>query len=161
MAIDCDVAIIGAGHKGLVCAAYLAKAGMKVKVFERRSIVGGAAVTEEFYPGFRNSICSYTVSLLNKKVVDDLNLYAHGLQLIERPLSNFLPLEGGGYLKAHANPQKMKAEVARHCKQDAEQLVDYASLTFLSPLFLKLRPTLEVGYLTCGDFGNLGDGFKP
>jgi phytoene dehydrogenase-like protein len=125
VATDCDVAIIGAGHNGLVCAAYLAKAGMKVKVFERRSIVGGAAVTEEFYPGFRNSICSYTVSLLNKKVVDDLNLYAHGLQLIERPLSNFLPLEGGGYLKAHANPQKMKAEVARHCKQDAEQLVDY------------------------------------
>ena len=82
MAIDCDVAIIGAGHNGLVCAAYLAKAGMKVKVFERLSVVGGAAVTEEFYPGFRNSICSYTVSLLNKKVVDDLNLYAHGLQLI-------------------------------------------------------------------------------
>ncbi|MFB0992799.1 MAG: NAD(P)-binding protein, partial [Rhodospirillales bacterium] len=102
-----------AGHNGLVCATYLAKAGLKVKVFERRGVVGGAAVTEEFSPGFRNSICAYTVSLLNKKVVDDLDLYAHGLQLIERPLSNFLPTDDGGYLKAHANADKMKAEVAR------------------------------------------------
>ncbi len=125
MANDCDVAVIGAGHNGLVCATYLAKAGLKVKVFERRGVVGGAAVTEEFSPGFRNSICAYTVSLLNKKVVDDLDLYAHGLQLIERPLSNFLPTDDGGYLKAHANADKMKAEVARHSAHDAEHLADY------------------------------------
>jgi phytoene dehydrogenase-like protein len=67
-----DAIIIGGGHNGLVCAAYLGMAGLKVKVLERRAVVGGAAVTEEFYPGFRNSIAAYTVSLLNPKVIRDL-----------------------------------------------------------------------------------------
>ena len=75
-----DAVIIGGGHNGLVCAAYLAAAGLKVTVLERRGVVGGAAVTEEFFPGFRNSVASYTVSLLNPKVIDDLELQAHGLQ---------------------------------------------------------------------------------
>lgn len=127
MAIDCDVAVIGAGHNGLVCAAYLAKAGLKVHVFERRSVVGGAAVTEEFHPGFRNSVCSYAVSLLNKKVVDDLDLFGHGLKLVERPLSNFLPLNKTDYLKAFSDFGKMRAEVARHSHHDAERLEDYES----------------------------------
>ena len=72
MADNCDIAIIGAGHNGLVCAFYLASAGYKVKVFEQRPVVGGAAVTEEFHPGFRNSVASYTVSLLNPKIIRDL-----------------------------------------------------------------------------------------
>ena len=80
----CDVAIIGAGHNGLVCAAYLAKAGLDVRVYERRGIVGGAAVTEEFAPGFRNSTASYTVSLLAPQVIADLELHRHGLRIIER-----------------------------------------------------------------------------
>ena len=79
-----DVLIIGGGHNGLVCAADRAAAGLKVRVLERRHIVGGAAVTEEFHPGFRNSLASYTVSLLNPKVIRDLRLAEHGLRVVER-----------------------------------------------------------------------------
>src|SRR5215471_12646478 len=86
-----DVVVIGGGHNGLVCAAYLAGAGASVCVVERRSVVGGAAVTEEFHPGFRNSTASYTVSLLDPQIVRDLRLREHGLTIIERPLANFLP----------------------------------------------------------------------
>src|SRR5580765_6655926 len=95
---DCDAVIIGAGHNGLVCAAYLAAAGLKVIVLERRSVVGGAAVTEEFHKGFRNSVASYTVSLLNPKIVRDLELARHGLSIVERKVSNFLPTADGRYL---------------------------------------------------------------
>ena len=94
----CDALIIGGGHNGLVCAAYLAAAGLKVTVLERRGVVGGAAVTEEFYPGFRNSVAAYTVSLLNPKVIHDLELPAHGLRVVERRAANFLPTADGGYL---------------------------------------------------------------
>ncbi|MGB9108648.1 MAG: FAD-dependent oxidoreductase, partial [Telluria sp.] len=105
-----DVLLIGVGHNGLVCAFYLARAGLKVTVLEQRAVVGGAAVTEEFHPGFRNSVASYTVSLLNPKVIRDLDLPAHGLRVVERPLSNFLPLDDGGYLKLGAG--KTASEVA-------------------------------------------------
>jgi hypothetical protein len=88
-------AILVGGHNGLVCAFYLARAGLKVTVLEQRAVVGGAAVTEEFHPGFRNSVASYTVSLLNPKVIRDMDLAAHGLRVVERPLSNFLPLDDG------------------------------------------------------------------
>src|ERR1700748_2468736 len=87
-----DVVIIGAGHNGLVCAFYLARAGMKVLVLERRDIVGGAAITQEFHPRFRNSMASYSVSLLNPKVIADMGLHAQGLRIVERSTSNFLPL---------------------------------------------------------------------
>ena len=90
-----DVAIIGAGHNGLTCACYLARSGLKVGVFESRGIAGGAAVTEEFHPGFRNSTASYTVSLLHQQVIRDLRLKDHGLRIIERPMQNFLPLAEG------------------------------------------------------------------
>ncbi|HSU63760.1 MAG TPA: FAD-dependent oxidoreductase, partial [Burkholderiales bacterium] len=93
-----DAVVVGAGHNGLVCACYLAKAGLKVKVLERRGVVGGAAVTEEFHPGFRNSVAAYTVSLLQARVIRDLRLADHGLRIVERPLSNFLPL-ADNYLK--------------------------------------------------------------
>src|SRR5476649_1939704 len=83
-----DAVIIGGGHNGLVCAAYLASGGLKVTVLERRSVVGGAAVTEEFHPGFRNSVAAYTVSLLNPKVIRDLDLGRHGLRIVERAVAN-------------------------------------------------------------------------
>src|SRR6201995_1213717 len=95
---ETDVLIIGAGHNGLTCAAYLAAAGLKVRVGERRKVVGGAAVTEEFAPGFRNSVAAYTVSLLNPKIISDLKLGQHGLRIVERRVQNFLPAPDGSYL---------------------------------------------------------------
>jgi len=143
-----DVVIIGGGHNGLVCAFYLAAAGLTVTVLERRSIVGGAAVTEEFHPGFRNSTCSYTVSLLNPKVIRDLDLANHGLRIVERKLSNFLPLPDGRYLKVGAG--KTKDEVAKFSPHDAERLADYdASLSraadFLRTLILRTPPNIVEG----------------
>jgi phytoene dehydrogenase-like protein len=117
---DCDVAIVGAGHNGLVCAAYLAAAGLKVRVFERRGVVGGAAVTEEFAPGFRNSVAAYTVSLLSPKVIHDLDLHAHGLKIVERRALNFLPLPDGRHLLA--GPGRTKDAVARFSAKDAAAL---------------------------------------
>ena len=92
---ETDVVIIGAGHNGLTCAAYLARAGLKVKVLERRDVVGGACFTQEFHPGFRNSVAAYTVSLLNPKVIADLDLATHGLRIVPRRAQNFLPAPDG------------------------------------------------------------------
>src|ERR1700682_6584830 len=86
-----DALIIGGGHNGLVCAAYLAAAGLKVTVLERRAVVGGAAVTEEFHPEFRNSVAAYTVSLLNPKIIRDLDLAGHGLRLPGGGWAHFPP----------------------------------------------------------------------
>jgi phytoene dehydrogenase-like protein len=119
-----DVIVIGGGHNGLVCAFYLARAGLKVTVLEQRQVVGGAAVTEEFHPGFRNSVAAYTVSLLNPKIIHDLELAVHGLRIVERPLSNFLPLDEGRYLKLGAG--KTAAEVAKFSPRDAGRLEEYA-----------------------------------
>ena len=95
---DYDALIVGAGHNGLTCAAYLAMRGLRVKVVDRRRVIGGAAVTEEFHPGFRNSVAAYTVSLLNPKVIADLGLHHHGLRIVERRAQNFLPAPDGRYL---------------------------------------------------------------
>ncbi|MDN0076242.1 NAD(P)/FAD-dependent oxidoreductase [Crenobacter sp. SG2303] len=143
-----DVIIVGGGHNGLVCAHYLARAGLKVTVLERRGVVGGAAVTEEFHPGFRNSVASYTVSLLNPKVIHDMELAKHGLRIVERPLSNFLPLDDGQYLKVGAG--KTANEVAKFSKRDAERLDAYAqhldvAADLLRELVLETPPNLVQG----------------
>ena len=122
--MNADVIVVGAGHNGLVCACYLAKGGLKVKVLERRRTVGGAAVTEEFHPGFRNSVAAYTVSLLQAKVIRDLRLAEHGLRIVERPLANFLPVDGG-YLKVGGGMEATRKEVAKFSAPDAERLPDY------------------------------------
>jgi len=120
-----DAVIIGGGHNGLTCAFYLAKTGLKVRVLERREVVGGAAVTEEFHPGFRNSVASYTVSLLNPKVIADMKLAERGLRIIERPISNFLPQEDGGYLKLGGGLERTQEEFRKFSAKDAEALPDY------------------------------------
>src|SRR5438309_3999819 len=120
-----DAVIIGGGHNGLVCAAYLAMAGRKVVVLERRGVVGGAAVTEEFHPGFRNSVAAYTVSLLNSKVIADLELAEHGLRIVERKIANFLPLDDGRYLKVGGG--RTHDEVAKFSARDAGLLDEYAA----------------------------------
>jgi len=114
-----DVLIIGAGHNGLACAFYLARAGMKVTMLERRHVAGGAAVTEEFAPGFRNSTASYTVSLLNPVVVADMDLARHGLKVVLRKIDNFLPTLGPDYLLA-GRGGLTRREIARHSLKDAE-----------------------------------------
>ncbi len=120
-----DALIIGGGHNGLTCACYLAAAGLKVRVLERRSVLGGAAVTETFHPGFRNSALSYTVSLLNPVVIRDLRLAEHGLRVLERPLANFLPLSDAAFLKVGGGLAATQAEVAKFSPRDAARLPEY------------------------------------
>ncbi|MFL6776495.1 MAG: phytoene desaturase family protein, partial [Sphingomicrobium sp.] len=112
-----DAVIIGAGHNGLTCAYYLAKKGFKVAVLEAGNTVGGAAVTDEFLPGFRNSAASYTVSLLQPKVIRDMELERHGLKVVLRKTDNFLPGDGD-YLLAGRGGLTRK-EIGRHDKADA------------------------------------------
>src|SRR6056297_2522073 len=121
-----DVIIIGGGHNGLVCAAYLAGRGLQVTVLERRAVLGGAAVTETFHPGFRNSSCSYTVSLLNPRIIAELRLAEHGLRIVERPLANFLPLADGTAFRCGG--PGTAAEVARFSPRDAERLPKWIAM---------------------------------
>ena len=145
-----DVLVIGGGHNGLVCAAYLAGAGLKVRVLERRPIVGGAAVTEEFHPGFRNSVASYTVSLLNPRVIADLRLAEHGLRVVERPFANFLPLPGGRAFRLGG--EHTQAEVAKWSARDARRLPEYFAMlervvAVLRELMLLTPPNVSGGFV--------------
>src|SRR6266567_2717345 len=160
-----DAIIIGGGHNGLVCAAYLGMAGLKVKVLERRALVGGAAVTQEFHPGFRNSVAAYTVSLLNPKVIADLRLHDHGLEIVERRAQNFVPSPDGHYLLA-ADGQTER-HIAKFSAGDAERYgpfnrdIDVAA-NVLRELVLQAPPNLPAGstvgsireLIRAGVFGN-------
>src|ERR1700744_1249733 len=117
---ETDVLIIGAGHNGLTCAAYLAMAGLRVTVVDRRKVEGGAAVTEEFCPGFRNSVAAYTVSLLNPQVAADLKLAEHGLRVAERKAQNFLPAPDGSFLLTGEG--RTRESVAKLSARDAEAI---------------------------------------
>ena len=158
-----DVVVIGGGHNGLVAAAYLAAAGLKVTVLERRAQVGGAAATEEFHPGFRNSVAAYAVSLLSPTIIRDLDLHRHGLKLVERPLSNFLPLPDGRHLKVA--PGRTRAEVAKFSARDAERLDAYEArlerLTdVLRTLALETPPNLATGQGLAAGLASLLDTAK-
>src|SRR6187402_1317116 len=124
-----DAVVVGAGHNGLTCAAYLAAAGMSVCVVERRAVVGGAAVTEAFHPGFRNSTASYTVSLLHERIIEEMGLKSrYGLRILERPISNFVPFDDGRYLKLGGSLARSQAEIARFSSSDAERLPAYYAM---------------------------------
>ena len=150
MAEHSDVVIVGAGHNGLACAFYLARAGLKVTVLERRGVVGGAAVTEEFHPGFRNSVASYTVSLLQPKIIADLDLHGHGLRIVHRKLANFLPTADGRYLvtgEGHTH-----SELAKFSTRDADRLDAYharmgAVSDLIRALMLQTPPNVTEGGL--------------
>jgi phytoene dehydrogenase-like protein len=122
-----DAILIGGGHNGLVAAAYLARAGRKTLVLERRPVVGGAAVTEEVFPGFKFSVFSYVVSLLRPEIIRDLDLPRHGLQIL--PLeSTITPLDNGDYLGSWADPDEARRELRRHSPHDADAMVLFGRL---------------------------------
>ncbi|MGH9476075.1 MAG: phytoene desaturase family protein [Terriglobales bacterium] len=148
--VNCDAVIVGGGHNGLVCAAYLAAAGLKVVVLERRHVAGGAVVTEQFHPGFRNSGAAYTVSLLNPKIIRELELGKFGLRILERRVSNFLPTADGRYLLVGEG--RTQSEVAKFSASDAARLEAYNAhlevfAGLLRSLALETPPNLGAGGL--------------
>lgn len=139
-----DVIVIGGGHNGLTNAAYLARAGKKVLVLERRHVLGGAAVTEEVFPGFKFSVCSYVVSLLRPEIIRDLDLPRHGLEIL--PLDGtFTPMPNGDYLWRVNDHGKTRREIARHSKLDAEAYEEFgkamqAMCRFVKPILGMVPP---------------------
>ena len=142
-----DAIIIGGGHNGLTCGYYLAKKGLKVAILEAADKVGGAAVTDEFHPGFRNSAASYTVSLLQPKVINDLELERHGLKVVLRKIDNFLPGPNNSYLLS-GRDGLTRSELARHVASDGAAYDRYnAALSTVVPLIKKwiLKAPPEAG----------------
>src|SRR5437773_5587798 len=135
-----DAIVIGGGHNGLVCAAYLAKGGLRTLVVERRHILGGAAVTEEVFPGFRFSVASYVVSLLRPEIVRELELPRHGLAIL--PLDGtFTPLDGDFLWRVNDHGRTLR-ELRRWSLTDAEAYEDYSRLMVHMARFIK--PILSV-----------------
>ncbi|MCS6978446.1 MAG: NAD(P)/FAD-dependent oxidoreductase, partial [Gemmatales bacterium] len=137
--------LVGAGHNGLVAAAYLAKAGWRVLVLERRHVVGGACVTEELWPGFKVSSASYVNSLFRPEIIRDLDLKRHGLEMLPRNPSSFTPLPDGRYLLLGPEAALNRQEIAKFSSRDAEAFPRYEAMleraaAFLEPLLLRTPP---------------------
>ena len=162
-----DVIVVGGGHNGLTAACYLGAAGRKVMILERRHVVGGAAVTEEFHPGYRTSVCSYVASLLHPTVVGDLDLERHGLVLY--PVSSsFSPRPDGHYLLLTGDDEHDRREIGKFSNRDWEGKQKFESLVddiadFVKPLMLKPPPVFAGGALGIAEFlsaGRLGMKFR-
>ena len=148
-----DAIVVGGGHNGLVCAFYLARSGLKTCILERAPTIGGAAITEEFHPGFFNSVASYTVSLLQPKIIADMNLHGHGLKIVLRKIDNYLPLEQD-YMLAGRNGLTQK-EIARFSEKDAANFPRYE--TALNNIVNCIRQLLLVAPPNAG--GGIADLF--
>ena len=136
-----DAIVIGGGHNGLVNAAYLAKAGKKVLVLERRHVLGGAAVTEEIVPGFLFSVCSYVVSLLRPEIIRELDLPRHGLEIL--PLDGtFTPMPNGDYLWRMNDHARTQREIRRHSRVDAEAYDEFSKT--MTPMCRFVKPILNM-----------------
>jgi phytoene dehydrogenase-like protein len=156
---DLDAVLIGAGHNGLTCAAYLGMAGLRVLVLERRGIIGGACITEEFHPRFRASTAAYTVGLLQPKIIRDLKLHEHGMRIVERRAQNFLPLPDGRYLLTGEG--RTEREIAKFSVRDADRYRTYQAeisrvADVLRSLVLNPPPNLVLGFpQAVREFGKL------
>jgi phytoene dehydrogenase-like protein len=136
-----DAIVIGGGHNGLVNAAYLAKAGKKVIVLERRHVLGGAAVTEEIFQGFLFSECSYVVSLLRPEIIRELDLPRHGLEIL--PLDGtFSPMPSGDYLWRVNDHAKSIRDIRRHSRLDAEAYDEFSKM--MTPMCRFVKPMLSM-----------------
>src|SRR5712691_11669812 len=136
-----DAIVIGGGHNGLVNAAYLAKAGKKVLVLERRHVLGGAACTEEVFPGFMFSVCSYVVSLLRPEIIRDLDLPRHGLEIL--PLDGtFTPMPNGDHLWRVNDHAKSIRDIRRHSRVDAEAYDEFSKM--MTPMCRFVKPILNM-----------------
>jgi phytoene dehydrogenase-like protein len=140
-----DIIIVGAGHNGLVTAAYLARAGMRVLVLERRDVLGGACVTEEVWPGYKVSTASYVNSLLRPEIIRDLQLKRHGFELLPRNPSSFTPFPDGRYLLMGRDQELTRREISKFSARDAEALPSYESMLervakFIEPTLLETPP---------------------
>ena len=133
---QCDAIIVGGGHNGLICAAYLARAGRKVLVLERRHVLGGAAVSEELYPGFTFSVASYVVSLFRPHIIRQLELAKHGYEIIPIDCS-FLPLPNGDSLARWGDANRNRCEIQRFSRKDADVYPEFTRVMTLMGQFVK------------------------
>ena len=156
-----DAIVIGGGHNGLTTAAYLARAGRKVLVLEKRYLVGGAAVSEEIYPGYIYTVCSYVVSLLRPEVIQELELHKHGLHLLPTD-SGFYPMENGDYLASYPDHARSLEEIRRHSSRDADVYDEFNNMMYelayaVKPIIGYVPPNLSnpglTGLRTLGLFG--------
>src|SRR5216110_4000425 len=160
-----DVVVIGGGHNGLVNAAYLARGGKKVLVCERRHVLGGAAVTEEVFPGFKFSVASYVVSLLRPEIIRELDLPKHGMEIL--PLDGtFTPMPNGDYLWRVNDHAKTRREIARHSRLDAEAYDEYGKAMvemgrFVKPILGMTPPDpMSLGFAAMKNLFSLGQRFR-
>ena len=158
MADRYDAVIVGAGHNGLVTAGYLAGAGLSVLVLERREVVGGSCVTEELFPGFRVSSCSYICHLLQRKVVDDLELSDHGLRIHTVDPYRFQPFPDGRYMLTWQDPERTREEVSRIDRADGKAYPAFyefwrRAAGIIHRHFLSSPPTLEELIAECEGTG--------